>query len=164
MVRAQPTEGIQMNFVLLCLLGLSTTISGATAFAISPVLSVRCDSENQRITQFSFDLYATGHPMGGVTMFSGMFEAKSNGLQACGSRSVGPIDTLPSKNGKLNFIARANCLNEEEFYLIVDTEKFRTGDVYSGVLSYRTTEPLGTEPWVTQPVQCRQDTARSPHQ
>src|SRR4051812_10284358 len=89
--------------IVLLLTGLT---SMANAAALVPNTSVSCKAISSEAIEYKFDLYATGHPMGGVTMFSGMFEL--NGLFCKTLR--GFVTTTPA-SGSLSFNGKAhNCI------------------------------------------------------
>jgi hypothetical protein len=140
------------NFVAIMSIMVSVPIA---AFAVEPAVSVSCLADGGNIESFDFDLYATGHPMGGVTMFTGLFQVKGTGL-VCGETSKGHLVTLPPKNGNLNFSGTLNCAQKQEFLLDVNTPLFHRGQIYEGTLAFRSISAFGPGPWTTQIVHCKQ--------
>lgn len=133
------------TFVVVCLLSIKSF-----ANTVKPIVSVACSAPESLITEFSFDLYATGHPMGGATMFTGMFEIKSEAI-AC---FRGHLRTMVPKEGKLQFNGNLECASKYEVSLSVNTLHFNEGVPYPSILSYRTILPIGKGKWIEQQIVC----------
>jgi hypothetical protein len=78
-----------MRLISFCLLGLISI--APPAHAIEPETRIHCANDQGTI---DIDLYATGHPMGGITMFSGLMLIQ---MKSVGSRLLLHVRTSPSK-------------------------------------------------------------------
>lgn len=131
-----------------------TFTSLASSAAIVKVdTSIKCLVQDQsfEIKTFSFDLYATGFPMAGVGMYSGMFEAEAPGLNCHKLR--GHIYS-GIKNGNFYYSANSNCLENLEFNVIVMTSFYSSNQSYEGKLEYRELLPLGSSAYRSAPITC----------
>ncbi len=125
----------------------------ARAALLKPDTSVKCvaKEENSEIKTFSFDLYATGFPMAGIGMFSGMFEAEAPGWNC--SLLRGHLYTGFSEN-HLQHTARSHCLDSYDFVLNVGTSFYKKGEVYAGALLFRKRGPFESVHYQTRSVSC----------
>lgn len=128
-------------------------LAQAQAGLIESVVSVKCliKDKSFEIQAFSFDLYATGFPMAGVGMYSGIFEAEAPGLNCHIIR--GHIYTA-TQNGNLLHRADSNCLQNIDYIANVTTSIYESGHSYDGTLSYRTNGPLGSSAYKTASMTC----------
>ncbi|HEX7675829.1 MAG TPA: hypothetical protein VF412_16750 [Bdellovibrio sp.] len=110
-----------------------------------PAASIHCEASQQsaEITRFDFDLYLTGHPMGGLYSYTGNFEADGSGLQCHPTR--GPLRTtlVDVQTKQVGYSATSDCLNKYIYTLKVATLYFDKGQTYSGNLEYQYIGNLG---------------------
>lgn len=137
----------------LLLVFIALNASLARASAVKANTSVMCISTDQNavIRSFAFDLYATGFPMAGVGMFSGIFEADAPGLNCHTTR--GHI-TTSIFNQKLQHHATSDCLDDIEFILNVDTDIYKANEIYGGTLLYRIIMPIENSKYKELSVNC----------
>ncbi len=119
---------------------------------LQPSTSVKCTAPGETVSSFNVDLYPTGHPMGGVTMFQGMFEADTEGVD-CGNL-YGNIITEVPQHDHLIFHATSNCLRKVEFFLEMPTDFIQAETVYASDLKYRSYDPFGPGPFQSQKINC----------
>ncbi len=114
--------------------------------------SLVCQQSGARISEFKIDLYATGHPMAGLGMYSGFFEARAEGLD-CG-HLLGVADVTRNEAQHLVYHAVSNCLSKVEFELEVPTDFLELHEVYNSQLRYREFGPFGPGVLGHQDLEC----------
>jgi len=135
---------------LVCVLG---SASMSLALSLKPDTSVKCvaPDASAEVKNFSFDLYATGFPMGGVAMFSGMFEAEAQ--LDCRTLRGHIYTTYVNKH--LEQKATSECLDTYEFVLDVPTDLYKVGVTYNSTLSYRQMGPFEPPTYKTVAMNCQ---------
>lgn len=133
----------------------------AQASILKPDASVSCHvkDDGAELTSFSFDLYATGFPMAGARMYSGMFEAEAPGLSC---RKVRGHIYSGVDNGNFSYRASSNCLEDRDFRVVVMTSFYEPDRLYDGQLSYRTNGPLGPSAYKTVSISCQLENRSGP--
>lgn len=130
--------------------------ANALARSADPAVSVQCRGTDQPIGRFNFDLYATGHPMGGVTMFTGIYEIDDESAANTRVCKSGHIDTLKPRDHHLIFSSKTFCVFEQEIELEVMTDLFHPHVPNDAILRYREILPLGHGEWHQQNLVCEQ--------
>jgi hypothetical protein len=138
---------------LIFIIVIAFTSLASSAAIVKVDTSVRCLVQDQtfEIKTFSFDLYATGFPMAGAGMYSGMFEAEAPGINCHKLR--GHIYS-GIQNGNFYYNANSNCLENLEFNVIVMTSFYSSNQSYEGKLEYREILPLGSSAYRSAPITC----------
>jgi hypothetical protein len=131
---------------------LISSVSMAGVVTVDTSVKCRVTDTEAPIQSFNFDLYATGFPMAGVAMFSGMFEADTPGLNSRKTRGHIYTSVL---NGNLFHTANSNSLENINYELKVGTDGYKAGEIYTGELTLKIEGLLAPSDDTTYNVSCK---------